>query len=821
MRIKLFFSFLLLFSSIVSYASTDFDIIMQRIQLSEWASASSASSLDNSAKTLTASLQADGSWPDIDYKSTAQVTWSPVTHLTRLKTLVLAYTRSTTTSYNSSALYQKIVSALNFWYTADPRSTNWYKQEITCPQLVGTILILMRSGAEQVPSTLEKNLLDRMASIGGSPDEAGRGVGANKVEIATHWIYRGCLTKNSSVLSFGVQQVYYSVYLTTDQGLQHDYSYFFNGQQFYTGGYGVPFIKYIARIANFTVGTQYEIDQDKLNLLVTFTRDHFLRIVRGKYFLYNTIGRDMSKPDALNPYSTDMISKIKNLDPENASIYDAAIKRLNGTETASYQVPSQHTHYWRGDYTLYSSPNYNFDVRLVSTRTCRNENGNGENLKGYFMSDGANAIAVNGDEYLDIFPVWDWAKIPGVTAPQKTSIPLPPEWGNRGTSTFAGGVSTGTYGVTTYYLNDQKYNVNTTAKKSWFMFGNEIVCLGAGIKSTAAEQINTTLNQCLLNGNVVVKSNGTESTLSTASSYNYNNNVSWIYHNKVGYFFPKGGDINLTNKQESGAWVNINKSFSSTTVYKNVFKLWFNHGTAPTSANYAYIIVPGNDLTQIRNYDASDIEILVNSDSLQVVHHKKLNMWGMVFYKAASFKNSQFTLKADRACALMLKDPELSTVHGWLSDPSQSQTEVKLRFVSSTISSEKELAATMPATPYAGSTIEFLINSSSSTVVDKTEPGVSTGIESVATEEVNKLTVPNPVRRGENVRLGFMSVESENIQLNLHDLNGRDIISDHYSVNQGENEIPVETSSLNSGLYIISVQSKNKPNKISEKLLIK
>ncbi len=86
-----------------------------------------------------------------------------------VKKMVLAYTFSTSTYYKSAALYPKISNAFSYWHSADPRSTNWYNQQIGSPQRVGVLLILMRAGAQQLPQALEQNLLARMVSIGGSP----------------------------------------------------------------------------------------------------------------------------------------------------------------------------------------------------------------------------------------------------------------------------------------------------------------------------------------------------------------------------------------------------------------------------------------------------------------------------------------------------------------------------------------------------------------------------------------------------------------------------------------------------------------------------
>ena len=690
---------------------TVYELIIQRVQNTEWGNVSNVTILDDEVTNLVSTIKIDGSWDDIDYLSTAQTNWAPTKHLDRLKKLVMAYTLSSSSHYGNSELYSNISNALDYWYTADPRSTNWWMQKIGCPQRMGVILILMRSGDQQLSATLENNLISRMEAIGGSPDAGGsQGTGANKVDIATHWVYRGCLKQSETVLSFGVEQVYYPVFATTGEGIQHDFSYFQHGQQFMTGAYGSSFITGIAKVANFTLGTIYALSAEKLDLLTNFGRDAYLQLVRGKYFLYNSVGRGLSRPNSLNASSVIAVSKLlKNLDLAKIDVYNAAEKRINEEESASYGMKTKQTHYWRADYSLYLSPSYNFDVRMASNRTYRNENGNNENLKGYFLSEGAHTIAVDGDEYFNIFPVWDWTKIPGITAPQKSSIPIPSAWGTYGTSTFAGGVSNDSVGITAFGLDNKEFSINTTAKKSWFMFGNEVVCLGAGIKSTASEEINTTINQCLLDGDITISSAGSEKLFVDASD-NQISDVDWVYHDKVGYFFPNTGNLNISKSSQSGSWYSINRAYSTDIVTNDVFKLWLNHGKQPTDASYAYVIVPGKTLEEIKNYKLDDIEILVNSDSAQVVYHKSQDVWGFVFYRAASFSNDQFTVKADGSCSMLMKNPESAKVEGWLSDPSQSKLDITIRFTSSLFPTEKGLITELPKSPYAGSTVEFKID---------------------------------------------------------------------------------------------------------------
>ena len=98
------------------------------------------------------------------------------------------------------------------------------------------------------------------------------------------------------------------------------------------------------------------------------------------------------------------------------------------------------------------------------------------------MSDGCTNIVTQGNEYANIFPAWNWRRIPGTTAPQLDTIPMAAsDWQTRGTSTFAGGVSDSIYGVSAYAYMDNYAGVNTGAKKAWFFFDNEVVCLGSGI----------------------------------------------------------------------------------------------------------------------------------------------------------------------------------------------------------------------------------------------------------------------------------------------------------------------------------------------------
>ena len=99
-----------------------------------------------------------------------------------------------------------------------------------------------------------------------------------------------------------------------------------------------------------------------------------------------------------------------------------------------------------------------------------------------------------------------------------------------------------TYGVAGMSLHP--YNTTLYGKKSWFMFDNEIVCLGAGITCGDAGGVHTTAenrrlgtpitNSFTLNGTAITPTVGWSSNLPSATP-------SWCALSGTGgYYFPAG-----------------------------------------------------------------------------------------------------------------------------------------------------------------------------------------------------------------------------------------------------------------------------------------
>ncbi len=120
-------------------------------------------------------------------------------------------------------------------------------------------------------------------------------------------------------------------------------------------------------------------------------------------------GRELARQNEIPLNTPPLIAPFIGMQGARSSEFVAFGNRIAGSGTQF--VGSKH--FWLGDYTAHSTETFLATVRMVSTRTLTSEDVNSENMQGWHLADGALVLYQRGDEYLDIFPVWDWLKIPG------------------------------------------------------------------------------------------------------------------------------------------------------------------------------------------------------------------------------------------------------------------------------------------------------------------------------------------------------------------------------------------------------------------------
>ena len=750
---------------------------MRRDKLSK-----SASSLNSTLASCLPKMKSDGSFDDIDYAAQSRSNWEPLIHLERLREMGLAYTHPESQYFESADIYAKILKGFEYWYARNVNNTmNWYYNRVAHPHRLGEALIAVYPGKQKITEEdIFTKLTKRWKDKYGHPDNPSDATtaGANKSNIAMHWIYRSALTRNKEDLEFAAERGFFQLAFTTGEGIQHDYSYRQHGAQLYLAGYGREFIQLATRQAYYLVETPYALADERREILSRYVRDTYLNIIRGERLSYNIFGRSISRENATSEKGfVSLLSYLVDIDPDNASEYESAIKRIRKEETASYNVKPFQTHYYRGEYTLHVRPGYLFDVRMASNRMARSEYDIYENRQGFFLTDGANCIMVDGEEYGTILPLWDWRRIPGTTAPELETMVRADTYIRSGRSSHAGGVTDGMYGVTSFQMiNDQELYAHNDdigfggtpnpqnprlpaldfgAKKSWFTFDKEIVCLGADIYSGHDQPISTTVNQCRRVGEVIVCSNGTENTVG-AGTVNYQS-PDWVLNDKVAYFFPERCNVSVENRTETAKWSDINASFATDTPFEGkLFTLWINHGIKPTNERYAYIIVPNANLETARNYTTDDIVILANNDSVQAVYHKGADMYGFAFFKAASFRKGDLALEVNAASLIMIKDADKEEVTLYVSDPQKSGRTIEVGIETTKYKERKVVLCENIASPHTGKSVELKVNASTplsdgkEVFLDRTDWIITTSSEGPSDAAVGG-TDPNYIIDGDNV----------------------------------------------------------------------
>ena len=622
------------------------------------------------------SINSDGSYSDIDYTSTLRTPWIPQQHYRRILRLCLAYINPSCKWYADEMIYKKIVKGIEYWFEVNPKASNWFHIQIDEPLYWGLILVAMKGEGLDLPQDLENKIVDKWKNNGSNPEEMG---GSNRSTMALSWMYFGCVTNDMEIVRKSVEYIFEPVSFAEMEGFQVDYSFFQHGHQLYIGGYGVDILDCLLQTAVCVKGTEFEMSEEKVAFLRNYILNTYSIVFRGNTMNWSCSGRYISRFDFLDKVNTtSFIDKMIELDHLYESEYIKIKRRLLGASSPSSGIDPYHAHFFRGDYTVHVRPSYSFSTRIVSSRTARQEYANGENNLCYFLSDGATEIKLSGNEYRNIMPFWDWNMIPGVTAPIMNKIPKAPQYITYGTSEFVGGVSDSIYGCSAYQYYDEFNDINTGAFKGYFFFDDEVVCLGANIFSNH-DDVQTTINQCWGKESYSV-GNGfdTENYNGNTSLKVYDKNINWVLHDGIGYYFPEKQQVSVSNMSKTGNWRWISTAQEDKELTGKVFSISLNHPPYVKEGKYSYIVIPNSTESSLYSYQKDNqVEILANTDSVQVVRHNGLHVIECIFYKACQFSHSTFMINASHPCALIIKDFDESVmIH--VADPSQSKSLISI-----------------------------------------------------------------------------------------------------------------------------------------------
>jgi chondroitin AC lyase len=605
----------------------------------------------------------DGSWPDFKYDDNALTGWEPRFQVTRCAEMARAYRHPDSPLKGDRRLKDAIEAALRFWFEKDLICRNWFYNQITIPNQMQQVLLLMEPDLSQelVQAGIE-NL--KRAKI--------RATGQNLVWLAQITAGRACVQGDGDLCAEAFGSIAKEIRISTGEGIQPDMSFHQHGAQLYNGGYGYGFSNDCARLAVLVSGTRFAFPPETMDILSRYILDGQQWMFRGDTMDYSVQGRSITRTGLQSRGLIDACENMAKLEGPRRDEFLAFARTLKGEDPPGAALVGN-KHFWRSDFMVHRRPGYSASVRMASKRVRRTEVVNTEGLKSDHLSDGLTYVYRDGHEYEGIFPVWDWRKLPGTTCEQGDR-PFEPGKAGLGKTMFVGGVSDGTYGCAAFDFAD----ANVTARKAWFYFDEEFVCLGAGITCVSGNPVLTTINQCLLRGDVVVSDGAGVRTLDRGDRSLAG--VTWVHHDGVGYLLLEPGAAHVKNETQTGSWKSINGYQSPDEVSRDVFSIWIDHGAKPEAATYRYMVVPGISVAEMDGYAfGGKLRVLSNTPELQAVSGPGVGgVIGAAFYAPGRLDlGDGLSVSVDKPCLLLMREEEAGLEFA-VSNPENQPLEVNV-----------------------------------------------------------------------------------------------------------------------------------------------
>ena len=634
---------------ILKVSSNECSVIQERLK-SEYILLSDTANVHN----LLHSMQ-NGYWKDINYTEQTRAAWQPYSHLQRLMKMSFAYQNKSFSLFQNKHLLKSIINGLTYWYSNKFLSENWWYNKIGKQHCLAKIAIVFD---KELPLDIKNNIINDLA------DSTEDFTGQNLLWMAEEIIWKGILLNDISLVQKGAKKIQAIVLVSEEEGIAPDYSFRQHGPQLYSGGegYGEPFLRSNIQWAYCLRESSCSYPDAKIDIISDYILDGCRWMIFNQNWDFQTTGRTLVRKGTLD--ASVLIHYLRlftQVDPKKKNEYIDLINHIERKNTVS--VIGNKAFTW-SDYVVHRRKDYFFSIKMNSARTVRTENGNSENEKGFYLTDGGTTICTSGNEYISVFPCWNWTKIPGVTSRLQSQPPVFESWGVKGNTKFSGGLSDGNIGIAAYQMNQN----DIQAKKAWFMFDDEIICMVSDIKNNSQDTIVTTLNQTSINGEVWNNS--------SEKSNNDNIFANKIWHDKIGYVLLQKDSLCLKAEKRKGDWSTIGAYPKETYSEEKIFELTKIHSNLNKS--FTYILVPGVGLEFLKKYDSSHLKILFDTPECQAVHHKKNNIWSIVSHRAQMVnmdKNLSFTI--NNACLLMVKKQNDKLLI-YIADPTQELETIDL-----------------------------------------------------------------------------------------------------------------------------------------------
>ena len=554
-------------------------------------------------------INEDGSWPDINYADTKRSGWDAKKHADRVLELAKLYHAEGPSCTWSPRFSTVIHQALDYWFRTKPVCKNWWYNEIGIPKTFGPAFILLRT---QMTPAEQKEAVKVM-------DNAHFGMtGQNKVWLAGNVLMKGLLLDDYELVKAARDTIVSEITTGREEGIKGDWSFHQHGPQQQFGNYGLAYLSEMSFYSGLFAGTSFALNTEQQSILNNLLMEGYRWIIWRGYMDVNALDRQLFHNAPIHKALA--MGNAANSLRRGSSPADAGKLQAFLDDNFPPQQPrgtafTGQKHFWDSDQTIHRAPKWMASIKMASERVIGTELVNEDNLKGFYMGDGATYIYRNGDEYMNVFPFWDWRKIPGITSYESDApVPSPRSYGahTRNETAFVGGVTDGRTGMTAMILNRDGLN----ARKSWVITDDFMLCLGAGIQSDSTLNITTSIDQRKKRSELSYFENNRWNPVN--GTFTATGKALRFFHDSIGYILMQPENCVAISEKRSGRWYDFMGSYTPQTVEGEVISLYIRH-QKQAPASYQYLILPASTAERTASFRTEDIRILRNDASMQAV----------------------------------------------------------------------------------------------------------------------------------------------------------------------------------------------------------
>lgn len=684
----------------------------------------------------------------------------------RLEKMAITFRTNGSTLQNNVGLKDDIVGGLTFLNDTAYSSSmspvgNWWWNSVGSGIALMNTTILMW---DHLAPSVRASYAQAVKKAGGGGCGA-NSRGPNSVWFCTVLLLRGAVSGNEADVLNAKNHILAT--MTTDElasgeGFLPDGSITTHGFS-YNGGYGVEAVAFIAAVV-------HAVDSSRFDYTPVETAPLFDSVL-GYYgpFFYNGAivsavrGREISRsvrgdhtagarvlaalatlakeaPVAERPIFTSFIKAQVAGNSQDvyaglpvSSIRDIQLALLGATPSS----PTASKVFSFTDRVMHSRPTWTYALSMHSSRLYNYEIALNENLRGWFTGDGAGFL-YNGDgNQTDgaYWPTVDANYLPGTIVMDKSKTDprvLGQAW--VGGTTIGSGNDAYTAAGMDYAPRVRLQATNAiqpqlAAKKSWFLFDNEVVLLEAGVTSPSANAVRSVIENRKLtaagtNALTVTTSAGSTSLTSATMGQTFTDVTSMHLvgngtGDSMGYVFPDGpASIFGYRNAYSNKWSSINANQSQNPpgdpmVTERYQLLTRPYPAQPAGESFSYVLLPNATSSEVDTYrETPETQTLANSSTVQAVEESTLGVVAANFWTDSPTevnRGGSAWLTADMKASVIVR-VTASTIEVSVSDPTQLNDGIISIGVAMTAQSKASGDARIAMTSDVGENLTFTVD---------------------------------------------------------------------------------------------------------------